>query len=212
MAALKKKNQEFAEKMADVSDEELILYLRNCAEKLGYSPCMSEIIGGAYIAARFGGWPCAIAAAGLKRPGRAPAIRKRKIYKEEYKRQMHLLKIESKERKEMKKQERDLRQQESRARKEERKQKDMIWGKAHEQLSDEELLDHVRAKAKELGYTPFAREVEGGEYIAERFCGWPVVLTLAELPLPRGMKPPKAVKMAEYSRKKPGGSYESEKN
>lgn len=201
---LNQKHRDFAEYMEEKPDEELLVYLRKCAEKLGYSPCVSEVIGGKYIALRLGNWSRALDMAGLKRAGKPPESRHTQIYKDEYKHQMHLAKMERQRRKEEQIQERNQRLEAAQARKEERIRRDMLWGQEHAELSDEELLEYVRVKAKEYGYTPFSREVEGGEYIAERFCGWPMVLTLAGLPLPKGMKPPKPAKQEEYIKKQKG--------
>lgn len=203
-AVLNQRHRDFAERMEEKPDEELLVYLKACAGKLGYTPCVSEVIGGKYIALRFGSWVRAISLAGLKKPGKAPASRHTKIYKDEYKQQMHLAKMERQRRKEELTQERSQRLEAMQAQKEERVRRDLLWGQEHAELSDEELLEYVRAKAKEYGYTPFSREVEGGEYIAERFCGWPMVLTLAGLPLPKGMKPPKTEKQEEYLKKQKG--------
>ena len=77
-------------------------------------------------------------------------------------------------------------------------ERDKVWTVEHEGDSDDELLDYVRQCAAELGHTPMRREVLGSTYISERFGNWAVALTIAELPLPRGMKPPKQTALNAY--------------
>ena len=91
IAALRDKNTLCAKEHAKVTDEELIKYLRQCALSLGHSPNMDEVIGGRFIAYRFDGWTKAISAARLPLPQTSPELRRRKIYKDELKRQMKLL-------------------------------------------------------------------------------------------------------------------------
>ena len=45
-------------------------------------------------------------------------------------------------------------------------------------------------------------EVPGSWYLCKRFVSWPLALTLAQLPLPQGMKPPEKKDILEYRRKK----------
>ena len=56
------------------TDEQLLTYLRQCAERLGHSPVKAEVEGGTYIAKRFVTWPLALQLAGLPLPkGMKPA-------------------------------------------------------------------------------------------------------------------------------------------
>ena len=48
-----------------MSDDEILEYLRTCAEALGHVPYSNEVVGGRYISQRFGGWGMAIYRAGL---------------------------------------------------------------------------------------------------------------------------------------------------
>ena len=48
-----------------MTDEELLTYLRKCAETLGHVPYSNEVEGGRYISQRFDGWGMAIYRAGL---------------------------------------------------------------------------------------------------------------------------------------------------
>ena len=61
-------------------------------------------------------------------------------------------KMERQRRKEELTQERSQRLEAMQAQKEERVRRDLLWGQEHAELSDEELLEYVRAKAKEYGY------------------------------------------------------------
>lgn len=50
------------------TDEQLLTYLRHCAETLGHSPVKAEVEGGEYIAKRFITWPLALQLAKLPLP------------------------------------------------------------------------------------------------------------------------------------------------
>jgi len=59
------------------TDEQLLQYLRGCAEALGHTPVVREVEGGGYIAKRFINWPLALQLAGLPLPqGMKPAGKK----------------------------------------------------------------------------------------------------------------------------------------
>lgn len=51
-----------------MSDDEILEYLRTCAEALGHSPYSYEVEGGRYIAERFVSWSIALTEAGLPLP------------------------------------------------------------------------------------------------------------------------------------------------
>jgi hypothetical protein len=53
-------DQEFAERHAEDTDEQLLEYLRQCALELGHPPTTREIIGGSYISERFVAWRIAL--------------------------------------------------------------------------------------------------------------------------------------------------------
>lgn len=57
-------------------------------------PCAEELLGGPYIARRFGCWENAVAAAGLELPHALPPLKQRRIYQREFKRQTLLYKQE----------------------------------------------------------------------------------------------------------------------
>ena len=64
-AALDEQDRAFAERHAGDTLVELACYLRRCAEHWGRSPAPCEIVGGSYIAERFGSWSDALRAAHL---------------------------------------------------------------------------------------------------------------------------------------------------
>ena len=103
--ALAQKQREFEVLHQSDTDAELIDYLRRCAEEIGHVPNACEVIGGAYLHRRLGGWDRALRLAGLGRPGQAPDFRRRWIYKQEKQRQTDLHKAE-KRRKQLEKQQR----------------------------------------------------------------------------------------------------------
>ena len=103
--ALAQKQREFASVHQNDTDEELISYLRRCAEEIGHTPNACEVIGGAYLHRRLGGWDRALRLAGLGRPGQAPDFQRRWIYKQEKQRQIDLHRAE-KRRKQLEKQRR----------------------------------------------------------------------------------------------------------
>ena len=70
-AALNARNLAFPKEHARDSDEQLIRYLLKCAKEIGHSPDMCEVIGGLYLARRFGGWQKA-PLQGTPRPARSP--------------------------------------------------------------------------------------------------------------------------------------------
>ena len=195
--ALKEKHRQFAVDHASDTNEKLLEYLRQCAKELDRSPNMDEVIGGRFIAYRFDGWTKAVAAAGLPSPQRSPDLRRRKIFKDEYKIQILLLKQENKEKQQQKKARKEpdpTAEQEKGA----RIQRDEQWRLEHEQDSDEELLAYVRKCAEELGHSPFTKEVVGGTYLTARFGSWPMVLQCAGLPMAQGMKPPTPAQVNKY--------------
>ena len=71
--ALAEQDRAFAEKHAGDSLDQLAAYLRRCAGHWGKSPAPIEIVGGSYIAERFGDWKDALRAAHLN-PTKTPAI------------------------------------------------------------------------------------------------------------------------------------------
>ena len=64
-AALEEQDRAFAERHAGDTLPELACYLRRCAGHWHKSPAPCEIVGGSYIAERFGSWSDALRAAHL---------------------------------------------------------------------------------------------------------------------------------------------------
>ena len=58
--ALAQKEEEFAQKYADASDEELLEYLRQKIKELKHTPWPKEVVGWKFITERFGSWPEAV--------------------------------------------------------------------------------------------------------------------------------------------------------
>ena len=54
----------------------------------------------------------------------------------------------------------------------------------HAEDTEEQLLQYLCACAKELGHTPYPKEIVGGRYLLQRFETWENALTLARLPKP----------------------------
>ena len=198
MESLMQIQERFAEQHRQDTEAQLVAYVQAFARELGHTPNAGEVIGGPYIAARMGGWDRVVEAAGLTKPGKMPEMTNRLIYKKEYRRQVKLMKQEKAANQEIAAARRQQRREETQAAAQIRAEQDLLWAQDHEEDTDEQLLDYVRQCAEELGHTPISREVPGATWIAKRFGSWPLVLTLAGLPLPQGMKPPKPKTMKAY--------------
>lgn len=200
--AIVQKNDRFTQEHEGDTNEQLAQYVSAFAAELGRTPNACEIIGGNYIATRFGGWEKVIAAAGLAPPGEVPIPEKRLNYKKEYKRQAKVLRRQKLEEKEQKREERRQKDAAGRVLVQEQLEKDRAWGAAHEADSDEQLLAYVKCTAEKLGHTPLSKEVPGATYIAKRVGSWALVLHLAGLPLPKGVKPPNPKTLKAYLQRK----------
>ena len=66
--ALKAKHEAFAIDHAQDTTEQLVAYIRLCAQELGHSPHQKEVIGWPMLTERFGSWGNALQAAGLPLP------------------------------------------------------------------------------------------------------------------------------------------------
>ena len=62
--ALHAQDEAFAIEYETASDADLIAYVRQCVD-VSYTPAPCEVVGGAYIAQRFGNWSAALKAAEL---------------------------------------------------------------------------------------------------------------------------------------------------
>ena len=69
---------------------------------------------------------------------------------------------------------------------------DQTFMDAHQNDTDEQLLDYVSAWAKALGHSPSLMEIYGSTLLLERFGSWHAVLALAGLPPIKN--PPKDLK------------------
>ena len=196
--------EEFAKEHKSNTDAELLEYVCEFAKELGRTPNAGEIIGGRYISSRFDGWSNVVASAKLPQTRKMPEFEKRFIYKKEYRRQEALLRQERISEKDTTKALRRQKDADGRAKEEERQTRDALWAVDHEKDTDEQLVDYVCRCASELGHSPLAQEVEGASYIAQRFGSWALALTVADLPLPAGVKPvnPKTLKLYLERQKK----------
>ena len=85
--ALEEQEQEFAQNRGNDGDEQLLEYLRFCAQHLGHTPWPREIIGGCLIEKRFGSWEMVLARANLPKPTIPDKLSEFARYAEETKRQ-----------------------------------------------------------------------------------------------------------------------------
>lgn len=143
----------------------------------------------------------------LQAQGKAPKgslenLRGTEIYKTEFKRHAKLFKEE----RQQQGAEREIHKAEvaQKAREENKAlaERDKQWAAEHENDDDEQLLEYLQDCAAALGHTPMRREVLGSTYIAERFGNWAVALTMAELPLPKNIKPPKQTALDDYRKRR----------
>lgn len=199
-AALVEKHNRFAEENKDATDEQLVEYVKKCAEQLDKSPSMYEVIGGRFIAYRFGGWGAVLIKAGLPPSGPAPKADRRKIYKDEYKLQSAAIRKEKAEKADSKEQAKKDREAKDKEKRDEISLRDAAWADVHKNDTDEQLLDYLRQRAAELGYTPYRRDVEGATMIVARFGDWAIALTLAGLELPKDIKAPNQKKLAQVKK------------
>ena len=196
--ALQEKNKQFAVEHEKDSRAQLIAYVLQCKDELGHTPSMTEIIGGAYIGYRFDGWVKMLQAAGLPLHTKEPDHTARKIYRDELKNQAKLWKEEKAAAKVESTATKEARMERAREERASRMERDRIWGEEHREDTDEQLLSYVKTVAAELGQTPRKSEVTGGEYICKRIGSWALICTLAELPLPKELKPPKQKELLQY--------------
>lgn len=208
-SALLRQEEEFARLHGNDPEEPLLDYVRQWSIELGRTPHAGEITGGTYLAARFQGWDRVLASAGLPPPPAMPSLEDRLIYKKEYKRQERLLRQEKNAAREADREQRARSDAQGRAEDLARQERDFAWGREHDRDSDARLIAYVRDCAGRLGHSPTAQEVLGAAYIAQRFGSWAVALTAAELPLPRGVKPPNPKTLRAYrERENAGGEHQ----
>lgn len=199
--SLQRMNEAFPVDHAEDTNEQLIAYLKQMATEIGYSPYEEEVIGGEYISKRFGGWAKALWAADLPLPRTATKLERRKIYKDEYKVQMKLFKQALSDKREARKQQREAEAVIAQAENDARLQRDKAWAEEHQNDTDAQMLEYLRQVAAQMDHVPCTRDVVGGTYINQRFGGWTIALALADLPIPKGMKPPKPKQLHEYRNK-----------
>ncbi len=200
--ALHRQNLLFSQTHKEADEQQLLQYVKDFAEELGQSPNACEVIGGSYIAQRFGGWEKVLEAAGLSSTGEISCPEKRLIYKKEFKRQLKALRQQQQVQKAQKQAEHRQKDAAGRALVQEQQQRDALWGREHEEDTEAQLLEYVKQMAARLGHAPLSREVPGGTYIAKRIGSWALVLHLCDLPLPDGVKPPNPKTLKAYLQRK----------
>ena len=84
--ALQAQDEAFAIEHETASDADLIDYVRHCVDA-SYTPAPCEVIGGAFIAQRFGNWFAALKAAGRPSQYKPPRENSYPRFHEEYARQ-----------------------------------------------------------------------------------------------------------------------------
>ena len=200
--AIRQQNALFAQAHKEEDDEQLLQYVRNLAKALERTPDVGEVIGGTYIAERFGGWAKVLDAAELPASAVIPKLETSLVYKQEYKRQLKAIKQQLLQEKDQKREERRQKDTAGRALVLQQQEKDQRWGLEHENDTDEQLLAYVQQAAEKLGHTPLSKEVPGATYIAKRIGSWALVLHLAGLPLPKGVEPPNPKTLKAYLQRK----------
>ena len=83
--ALQAQDEAFAIEYETASDADLIAYVRQCVD-VSYTPAPCEVVGGAYIAQRFGNWSAALKAAELPSQYKPPREHHYPRYEQEYQR------------------------------------------------------------------------------------------------------------------------------
>ena len=99
--ALQAQYEAFAIEHETASDADLIDYVRHCVDA-SYTPAPCEVIGGAFIAQRFGNWFAALKAAGRPSQYKPPRENSYPRFHEEYARQEAQLMQERREKRQAK--------------------------------------------------------------------------------------------------------------
>lgn len=99
--ALQAQDEAFEIEYETASDDDLIDYVRRCVD-VSYTPAPCEVVGGAYIAQRFGNWSAALKVAGLPSQYRPPRENSYPRFHEEYARQEAQLMQERREKRQAK--------------------------------------------------------------------------------------------------------------
>lgn len=166
--AMQRRERRFMRRYANATNDELLAYLRGCAEELGFAPNAGDVLGAQLFKKRFGAWPQVLQRAGLNlttlgERTHTPAIFEREVqrqlgYHQKTMRQLALYETE--------------------------------FADLHAADTDAEILAYLLGWAERLKHSPNMCEVVGGKYIAERFGSWARALKLAGLPAPPD-NPPK---------------------
>ena len=151
-AALREKQEAFAQVHQEDTEEQLLDYVRQEAAKLRYTPNPGDLIGGPYIYKRFGSWDRVVALCGLPKPGKMPPMKSRTIYKEEYKRQLELFRQERKTEQKIRSEAVQARKEQAKLEEEARAERDRQWGEAHESDTDGDSGKYIGQLLKRVLY------------------------------------------------------------
>lgn len=187
-AALHERETEFERYRAGESRRELAGYLYKCAERLGYTPHPSEIIGGKTLLKKFGSWDAAIEAAGLEPiwPGlEPPPVMFTALYRRELKRQWRLFKTACTEE--------ENRQRTARAKAasrekaiqnklkrelntRQRQKQEWEFAAAHAEDSDQQLYEYLKDEKRRRGKKMSPVNTVGVQYLVQRLGPWRLVM------------------------------------
>lgn len=158
--AMQRREQRFVRRYANAADDELLAYLRQCADELGFAPSAGDVLGAQLIKQRFGSWVAVLQKAGLDAAARKEHSDVPQIFEREVQRQLAY-------------HQKTLRQLEI---------DEAEFAGLHSADTDDELLAYLRGWAERLKHSPNVCEVIGGKFVAGRFGGRDKALTLAGLP------------------------------
>lgn len=187
-AALLEREREFARQHTGRRVAELTVYLKKCAEDLGYTPHPAEIVGSEVILRNFANWNDAIVAAGLTPipPGlEPPPLSYTALYRAELQRQWLLFKgvsysqwkrrqfarAEAKRKAKLAKNKLEKELNRSSRQKQERE-----FAQSHATDSDQELYEFLKSQKRRRGKNMSPVNTVGYQYITQRLGPWRVIM------------------------------------
>ncbi len=161
---------EFAQKHRTDTDEELIRYLKECADEIGRCPKKDDVVGYAYLKQRLGPWPRILERAGLKEKSQKRIDKEKKINFTENSKSVinhgsingYALKAAKKLKKELNKPERIALEKE--------------FAEKHANDTDEELFEFLKNLKRRYGKRLTPTDTVGYNYIVSRFGSWADVM------------------------------------
>ena len=167
---LLKQEAEFARKHKHDTDEELIEYLKCCAEKLKSCPKKNDVIGHTYLKQRLGPWPRILERAGLKEKSQKRIEKEQKMnWSETSKSVVNHASINRRNQQAEKKLKKELK-------KPERVMLEELFEKVHSSDTDEELFNYVKEQKKKFGKQLSPITTIGYTYIVKRFGSWAYIM------------------------------------